>query len=82
MLNIPHDAQCYLQVLKDVQGCECKLRLASWVGCLISSLLFSLLVSGVMCSSSASPHTRTADLQVASLDASLHFSSPQATSLL
>lgn len=56
-----------------MQDGKCNLHLATWTGCLISGSVFSLLVSAVICSSSVSLQTRPADLQVASLDASLYF---------
>lgn len=55
-------------------NCKCNLHLATWTGCLISGLVFSLVVSVVKCSGSASLHTSPADLQVASLNALLYFS--------
>ncbi len=57
-----------------MQDCKCNLHLATWTGCLISGLVFSLLVRVVICSSNVSLHTSPADLQVVSLDASLCFS--------
>lgn len=46
-----HHAQSYLKVSEDLRDCKCNLHLATWTGCLISSWVFPLLVSAVMCSS-------------------------------
>lgn len=53
-----HYISLYLNVSQDMQDCKCNLHLATWTGCLISSLLFSLVVSVVISGSSDSLQTQ------------------------